>query len=92
LRMTTEFSFGTYGPAFVDLISQQPVVTVAFVSEQLGTSPTTAGLLLGKATDAGMIEEITGKKRNRIFRHSRLLGLFSTDDTDPLMDNTGGST
>jgi hypothetical protein len=39
-----------------------------------------------------MIEEITGKKRNRIFRHSRLLDLFSTDETDPLVDNTGGST
>jgi hypothetical protein len=39
-----------------------------------------------------MIEEITGKKRNRIFRHSRLLDLFSTDETNPLIDNTGGST
>jgi hypothetical protein len=67
-------------------------VTVAFVSEQLGTSPTTAGLLLGKATDVGMIEEITGKKRNRIFRHSRLLDLFSTAEADPLMDSTAAST
>jgi cell filamentation protein, protein adenylyltransferase len=92
VRMTSEFAFGTYGPAFVDLISQQPIVTVAFVSEQLETSPTTAGLLLGKATDAGMIEEITGKKRNRIFRHSRLLDLFSTAEADPLMDSTAAST
>jgi hypothetical protein len=36
-----------------------------------------------------MIEEITGKKRNRIFRHSRLLYLFSTDETDPPLGNTG---
>ena len=80
LRMATELSFGEFGLAFVDLMARQPIMTASFVADKLATSPTTAGHLLAKATYGGMIEEITGKKRDRIFRHSRLLDQFSTDD------------
>jgi Fic family protein len=80
LRSASELGLGSYGPAFLDLLAEQPVVTVSFVTERLGASRTTAGQLLEKAATAGMIEETTGKKRNRIYRYSELIDLFSTDE------------
>lgn len=79
LRMTSEPGLGSYGPALVDLFAEHPIVTVVFVTDRLGASPTTACQMLARAVDARMIGEITGKKRNRIFRHSQLLDLFTTD-------------
>ena len=80
LRTVPELGLGSYGPAFLDLLAEHPVVTVSFVAERLGASRTTAGQLLDKAATAGMIEETTGKKRNRIYRYSELIDLFSTDE------------
>jgi type I restriction enzyme S subunit len=80
LRTASELGLGSYGPAFLDLLAEHPVVTVSFVTERLGASRTTAGQLLEKAATADMIEETTGKKRNRIYRYSELIDLFSTDE------------
>jgi Fic family protein len=80
LRTASKLGLGSYGPAFLDLLAEHPVVTVSFVTERLGASRTTAGQLLEKAATAGMIEETTGKKRNRIYRYSELIDLFSTDE------------
>lgn len=80
LRKASELAFGIYGPPFLDLLAEHPIVTVSFVTERLGASRTTVGQLLVKATAAGMIEETTGKKRNRVYRYSRLIDLFTTDE------------
>jgi len=80
LRTASELGLGSYGPAFLDLLAEHPVVTVSFVAERLGASRTTAGQLLDKSATAGMIEETTGKKRNRIYRYSELIDLFSPDE------------
>ena len=84
LRRTSELGLGRYGPALVDLLAEHPIVTAGFVTDRLGASPTTASALLAKAADGGMIDETTGKKRNRIFRHTRLLDLFTTDGSSSL--------
>ena len=81
LRKASEFDLGTYGPPLLDLLAQHPIITVSFVTERLGASRTTVGQLLGKAAAAGIIEETTGKKRNRIYRYSELVDLFTTDDS-----------
>lgn len=80
LRRASELSVGTYGPTLINLLALHPVVTVPFVTDELDASPTTAGQLLSRATDAGIVEEITGQKRNRVYRYTALLDLFSTDE------------
>ncbi|HKX74587.1 MAG TPA: hypothetical protein VJR05_04275, partial [Acidimicrobiia bacterium] len=80
LRIAAAESFGRYGFPLLDLLTEQPLVTVGYVVEHLGASPTTIGALLDKATKLGMVEEITGQRRNRVYRYSPFLDLFTPDE------------
>lgn len=80
LRMAAAESLGRYGLPLLDLLTEQPLVTVGYAVERLGASPTTIGLLLDKATKLGMVEEITGQRRNRVYRYSPFLDLFTSDE------------
>ena len=64
----------------LDLLVEHPVVTVKYVVEQVGGTPTTIGALLDKLVAMRIIEEITGHKRNRIYRYSPFLDLFTSED------------
>ena len=59
----------------------QPLMTAGYAVEKLGAAPTTIGSLLDKATKLGIVEEITGQKRNRVYRYSPFLDLFTSEDT-----------
>jgi hypothetical protein len=80
LRQAATESFGRYGVPLLDLLAGQPLITVAYAVGRLGASPTTVGGLLDKATRLGMVEELTGQKRNRVYRYSPLLDLFTSDE------------
>ena len=41
-------------------------------------SPSTGGSLLGRMEELGIVEEVTGRRRDRIFRYSPLLHCFDT--------------
>ncbi len=79
LRQATAENFGRYGVPLLDLLAQQPVLTAQHAVKMLGASPTTVGGLLEKAMRLGMIEEVTGQRRNRVYRYSPLLDLFTSD-------------
>lgn len=80
LRRAAAESFGRYGVPLLDLLTEQPLITVSYAVERLGASPTTIGGLLDKATRLGMVEEITGQRRNRVYRYSPFLDLFTSDE------------
>ncbi len=84
LRLAATESFGRYGVPLLDLLAKQPLITAAYAVERLGASPTTIGALLDKATGLGIAEETTGQKRNRIYRYSPLLDLFTSDEPSGL--------
>ena len=84
LRLAATEGFGRYGVPLLDLLARQPLITAAYAVEQLGASPTTIGGLLDKATVLGIVEEITGQKRNRVYRYSPLLDLFTSDEPSDL--------
>ena len=63
----------------LDLLMQHPVVTPAFVAAKLEVTATTAGTMLSRAQDLGLVEERTGKQRNRVFRYDPLLELFDSE-------------
>ncbi|HWL44019.1 MAG TPA: Fic family protein [Ilumatobacter sp.] len=83
LRTVTAENLGRYALPVLDLLVEHPVVTVKYVVEHVGGTPTTIGGLLDKLTSLGVIEETTGQKRNRVYRYSPFLDLFTADDPAP---------
>jgi DNA-binding MarR family transcriptional regulator len=62
-------------------------VNVALVTDQLNVTHATAGKLIAQLVRVGLLEEITGQKRNRIFRYTPYWRLFQdADDSEPMAD------
>jgi Fic family protein len=62
---------GLNGLRFLDLLFQRPLVNVNLVQESLGVSSfTTANKLVEQLEALGLLEEVTGGQRNRIFRYT----------------------
>ena len=65
----------------LDLLFQRPLVNVNLVKDELGTSFLTANRLIERFQSLGLLEEITGAARNRVFRYSPYLAVFDEPDT-----------
>ncbi len=63
--------------ALLDHLFQQPVVNVSAVQERLQVSYVAANTLISGLSDIGLLEEITGGRRNRMFRFTRYVDLFA---------------
>jgi Fic family protein len=72
---------GRNGFRLLDLLFSRPVVNVRWVERELDVTYATANNLLARFARIGVIEEITGAKRNRRFRYSPYLALFRQPDT-----------
>lgn len=62
--------------ALVDELFKRPVVTARTVEAILSVSQPTASALLHDLEELRILEEITGKQRNRVFAYRDYLGLF----------------
>ena len=78
----TQRNFGKYGWPMLDLLAEQPVVTIKYASVRLGATPSTVGRLLDQMVSMGVVNEITGRRRNRVYRYSSFLDVL-TDDSEP---------
>jgi Fic family protein len=67
------------GLRLLDLLFRRPMVNVALVQERLKLSFVTAAKLIEALAELGVVEEITGARRNRVFRYSPYLALFADD-------------
>lgn len=56
---------------------QKPVIDVKAVAELLGTTVQTAGVFVRDLVEFGVLVEITGQRRNRLFVFREYLALFS---------------
>ncbi len=81
-RISTSHNLGKYGWPLLDLLVEQPIVTIKHVCAQLGATPSTVGRLLDGLVALGIVDEITGRRRNRVYRYSPFLDLL-TDDSEP---------
>lgn len=68
----------------LDFIYLRPVLNVALAANQLGVSFATANKLVESFEAIGLLHEVTGRRRDRVFRFSPYLALFETDDDRPM--------
>jgi Fic family protein len=74
---------GGLGPnhlKLLDLLFLRPLVNVSLVQARLDISDVTASRLINSLVSLGLVEEITGRKRNRIFRYNDYWRLFQPDN------------
>lgn len=64
----------------LDLLYQRPFVHVNLVRETLGVSFATANGLVDQFQSMGLVHEITGRRRDRVFRFGPYLRLFEEDE------------
>ena len=83
LRLAATEHLGRYGVPLLDLLAEQPYVTIKYATERLGTTPATAARLLDRLADLRVVTEITGQRRNRIYSYSSFLDVLARDE-DPL--------
>lgn len=62
----------------MEYLYQDPIGSVAGAAEVLGITPQSANSLIGELERIGILREITGFERNRLFRYESYVDLFST--------------
>lgn len=70
----------------LDFLFQRPLINTSLAMEALQVSDVTARKVLGNLEKAGILEEITGKDRYRVYRYVRYWRIF-TERTDVEMDD-----
>lgn len=70
------------GLRLLDLTFRSPMLNVALVCAALNVSAATAGKLLDAFASIGLLREITGGRRNRVFRYSEYLAHFEERSHD----------
>jgi Fic family protein len=64
------------GLRLLDKLFEEPVVTVRTVQRMVGLSQPAAAALVNALVGAAILEETTGRRRNRVFRLGEYLALF----------------
>ncbi len=59
-----------------DVLFRRPLINVALVAEQLGVTDVTAGRLIDRLGSLGIVEEISGRPRSRVYRYTDYWRLF----------------
>lgn len=59
-----------------DYLFQQPFLNAKKIQENLGCSPATSINLLNRFVEIGLLNEVTGGRRNRFYRFSKYMELF----------------
>lgn len=64
----------------LDQLPSNPVVTVPGASERLGLTAPTASKAIGLLQDLGVLREITGKRRSRVYAYQEYLRILTEED------------
>ena len=86
-RITAESDHAGSSLRIHELFQQHPFLTANQLVEYTGLSAPTVNAALADLERFGILEEITGKKRGRVFGYSAYLKILS-EGTDPLPTNT----
>ncbi len=74
--VTTRFKSSTAGFQLLDRLFEQPVVTVQLVQKLLGRSYPAANDLVERFETLGLLREISGGLRNRVFQYDPYIQIF----------------
>jgi cell filamentation protein, protein adenylyltransferase len=83
-------NLGQNGLLLLSHLFQRPLVNISLVASMLGTTFPTASRLVAGFEELGLLREITGQKRSRVFRYEPYLALF--DDTIDDAEASDGQT
>jgi len=88
-RRALEMNGGTLNdPAVLDRLFSQPLVNAAWVERSIGVSQPTANAILSRFEASGVLREITGQRRNRVYRYDAYLTLFDQPVLEPSENET----
>ncbi|HET7676978.1 MAG TPA: Fic family protein [Candidatus Limnocylindrales bacterium] len=73
-------ALGANGLRLLDLLYDRPLINVRVVTTSLSVSAPTANKLVQSFEEMGILTEVTGYRRNRLFRYSPYLSLFEDDE------------
>nr|WP_246719472.1 winged helix-turn-helix transcriptional regulator [Rhizobium laguerreae] len=82
-RITTDIDRAGSALRIHDLFQQNPFLTANQLVQKTGLSPPTVNAALTDLERFGIVEEVTGRKRGRVFSYRRYLAILS-EGTDPL--------
>jgi Fic family protein len=82
-RITNESDRAGSALRIHDLFQQNPFLTSNQLVQKTGLSAPTVNAALADLEKMGIVEEITGRKRGRVFSYQRYLAILS-EGTDPL--------
>jgi Fic family protein len=66
-----------------ELLQQTPFVTAKLLVERTGLTAPTVNAALADLGRLGIVEEVTGRRRGRVFRYRGYLAILG-EDTEPL--------
>lgn len=72
------------GHRLLQHLYERPIVSIAEVQEHLGTTYPAASNVVNRLASLGILREITGYRRNRLFRYESYIKLFSETQAEPL--------
>lgn len=87
-RLIQERVPGVNGLRLLDLLFERPLVHVNLVKDSLGTAFVTANKLVDQMESLGILEEITGRRRDRIFSYVPYVALFRDEPPVPGKEET----
>lgn len=67
----------TNGLKLLDHLFEMPITTVRTAEEYMGVSYVTASTTIQQMEDLGILKELTGQKRNKVYRYEPYIDLFS---------------
>jgi Fic family protein len=60
----------------LDYLFEKPLINVREAEQLMGVSYVTAAGIIGNMEEAGLLKEITGQKRNKVFRYEPYISIF----------------
>jgi Fic family protein len=75
-KLSLRVAPGAYGPQLVSAFLRQPAMTVNAAARAVGISYVTTNKLVSTLEDLGLLVEITGSRRNRIFLYRPYIDLL----------------
>lgn len=67
----------------LEVMAQKPVVSAGVICKATGIVPSSVSNVFAALVETGMVQELTGQKRNRLFCYDRYLKILS-EGTEPL--------
>lgn len=76
LAIAQKIGGSNYGLRLLDLLFEQPIVNVRLVENYLQCAYVTASKIVDQFMDLGLLHEVTGWQRNRLYRYEPYPALF----------------